>query len=173
MRRALVILATVLSGCWAGHDSCGIAPPGEWAGEATEPTRDAAPSPPWTAGRIEDALRIDPMPALKTLSHGHPLLVADADAGTFTPVCGEAALDALNAFADELGPRNEPPICSEAAAHHGSRAMICIRPHDGQSSVALAFTRRGEEWDLTALMKGTRPDVNFDSQLFQSPPVCL
>ena len=41
------------------------------------------------------ALRIDPLPMMRTLSHDGPLIVADTEAGILTPVCREAAVSAM------------------------------------------------------------------------------
>jgi hypothetical protein len=140
---------------------------GEWADETPEPP---PPPPPWTASRIEQALAIDPAPAMKTLSRGNPVIVADTDAATLTPVCRKAAFAAMNEFADELGPRNEPAACSEIAAIKDTRTLVCVRPHDGHNFVALAFFRRGDEWDLTVLMKGAQPDASLNAQILRSLP---
>ncbi|HTL34419.1 MAG TPA: hypothetical protein VL326_14930 [Kofleriaceae bacterium] len=168
---AMVVLS--LPSCWAGHDSCGVLPPQgpEWAGSGDEPApADAAPRVEWTAGRIEQALQIDPVPVMRTLAHDNPLIVADTNAGTLTPVCRKAAQQAMDDFANELGPRNEPAACSEIAALHDTRTLVCIRPHDGRSFVALAFFRRGDDWDLTVLMKGDKPDPSVNQQILASLP---
>jgi hypothetical protein len=161
----------VLDGCGAGHDSCGVQPPvGYERWPTDEPREDAMPPPPWSASRIEQALAIDPAPAMKTLSRGDPVIVVDADAGTLTPMCRKAAFAAIEQFGDDLGPRNAPPTCSEIAVLQKMRTLVCVRPHDGHNVVGLAFFRRGDEWDLTVLMKGARRDATLDAQMLARLP---
>ena len=175
MRCALLAMAVLsLPSCWAGHDSCGVLPPQgyEWAGSNEPGVEESVPepAPPWTAGRIEQALAIDPAPAMKTLAHDHAVIVADTDVGTLTPACRKAAFAAMDEFAEELGPRNQPAACSEIAALSDKRTLVCVRPHDGHNFVALAFFARGEEWDLAVLMKGNRPDASLNQQILGSVP---